>query len=151
MNKEYLYNNEAIAALALLSVMRHCEAIQLSSALLISPLLLHSPTLKRISLSSFKIRSIEEFIVKYPECFANFQERYKSLLAISINSVAIAIEMKKIEVKNGYLIKSKEFDTISFNIPLGIRAKSIIRSSEKIAIIFSEKSSNLHLHLRLPV
>jgi hypothetical protein len=49
MNKEYTYNNEAIAVLALLSVIRHCEAIQLSSALLINPILLHSPTLKRIN------------------------------------------------------------------------------------------------------
>ena len=67
-----LYNNIGIGVIALSSVMEHMPKITLTNALLILPLITHTPTLSYLSRKTTNIPSSSSLLISHPELFINF-------------------------------------------------------------------------------
>jgi hypothetical protein len=147
---QYIYNNEAIGSVALLSVIKECKAITYSKAMLILPLIFHEQSNAALRRSNTELRSSEEFIVKRLTSFGNFNSRYLSLLPVSINSLMILREMGCISIDKHNI--SYRFDS-KFDLSareLGVRANKIIKASEKLSTLLTHEDDNsLYLKLRI--
>ena len=71
-----IYNNEAIASLALGLCIRNLKVISIPKTMLILAFLLHEPTAKKLRSISLK-RSLEEFVLKNPEVVMGFNWIYQ--------------------------------------------------------------------------
>lgn len=138
-----------MGVVSIMSILRHHDKLKLTKALLIMPFYSHNQTLQVLKKSNIKIRSIEEFIVKYPSYFANFNERFYSLIPITLNTILLMEQMKLIRVENGYinLNDEKSFD-ISIK-QLGNRGKNIMDAGTKLEKILLGDENNLYLQLRV--
>lgn len=143
------YNNELIGAIALVSILHVNKEITLAKALLIFPFYSHSNTRKILMSKKSQIRSLEELIVKYPSYFSNYNERFQSLVPITINSIILLKRMGLVNL-NGEIISLNENKKIDLNNrSLGNRVEEIVKSSEKLAKILKEDTNNLYLQLRV--
>ncbi|MEG7619585.1 hypothetical protein, partial [Enterococcus faecalis] len=97
------YNNELIGVISILSVLNELKKITITKALLIMPFYSHQQSLKVLKNNKVKIRSIEEFIIKYPSYFSNYNERFHSLLIVSINSIILLNKMGIITIQDNYI------------------------------------------------
>ncbi len=147
------YNNIGIGLVSFLSIIRHYDELDYSKALLIQPLLLHNPLVNYVKKGSVVIRGIEDLTLSKIEYFLNFNNRYFSLLPLSINVILIAEKMKFIEFKNNTIVVNKDnIQTFDFTSnDLGKRAKNIILASKKVSKILSEESKELYFKLRIEV
>jgi len=147
--QQTVYNNELIGLISIMSVLKYHKEMSIGKAMLILPFFSHKNTLKILKRKNIKIRSLEEFIIKYPSSFSNFDERFQSLLTISINSIILLNRMKLINIKNGhlFLVEQNEFELE--NKSLGNRAKEIIQGAENLSQILLEDTNNLYLQLRV--
>lgn len=148
-NTRTIYNNELIGLISIISVLNHHKKMSLGKSLLILPFITHKNTLKILNSKNVKIRSLEEFIVKYPSSFSNFNERYYSLLPVSINSNILLNRMNLINIENGSLILSEINKFEVDNVTLGNRAKDIILGAEKLSELLKDDAHNLYLQLRV--
>jgi len=147
------YNNIGIGLVSFLSVIRHYDELDYAKALLIQPFLLHNPLVNYVKKDSVVIRGVEDLTLSKIEYFLNFNNRYFSLLPLSINTILIAKKMKFIEFENNIIFVNKEnIKTFDFtSTSLGKRAKNIILASEKVSKILSEESKELYFKLRVEV
>ncbi|WP_236895464.1 three component ABC system middle component [Clostridium beijerinckii] len=146
-----LYNNEAIGAISIASVLKYAKRITYAKALLILPFFAHKETTAFLKNNSVKVRSLEELIVKKFEYFSNFEDRYYSLIPVSINSILILKELNIIDIDEG-IITYIDNANINFNDKLlGKRAKNIINGSERLAKILEEDVDSLYLQLRIEI
>lgn len=147
------YNNIGIALVAFLSVIKNFEIFDYSKALLIQPLLLHNPLVNYVKKANVKVNGIEDLTIEKVEFFLNFNNRYFSLLSLSINTILIAQKMQFIQLENNQIIINKEqIDTFNFKSnSLGNRAEKIILASEKISKIFQNKTDELYFKLRVEI
>lgn len=145
------YNNELIGVISILSVLYKLKKITLTKALLIMPFYSHQQSLKVLKNNNIKIRSIEEFIIKYPSYFSNYNERFHSLLVVSINSIILLNKMQLIIIENNCIIlkEGTEFSFEEKNI--GRRAYEILKASNKLSLILREDEENLYLQLRVEI
>lgn len=144
-----IYNNELIGLISIISVLNYNKKMSLGKSMLILPLVSHKNTLKILNRKNIKIRSLEEFIVKYPSSFSNFNERFHSLLPISINANILLNRMNLINIKDGNLVVSEDKQFEFENISLGDRAKEVILASEILSKLLLEDTHNLYLQLRV--
>ncbi|MFJ9203248.1 three component ABC system middle component [Bacillus velezensis] len=152
MNKyQSVYNNELIGLISIISVLKHHKKMSLGKVLLILPFFSHGDTLNLLKSKRVKIRSLEEFIVKYPSGFSSFNDRYYSLLTTSINSIILLKRMQLIIITKGQISVKEDFNFELENKSLGNRAKDIVQASQKLSEILMESTFNLYLQLRVKI
>jgi hypothetical protein len=148
-----LYNNEIIGVLSIYSVMGKFSNISPSKALLILPLATHNALVSYLYDSRTIVKGLEQLIVKKPEFFSNFNQRFYSLLELSINSILILIKLDLVSIdQHGQLILNSYAQPLFENSKrslLGIRAQKIIQASSSIADLLIEEVPNLYLQLRV--
>lgn len=150
MNKQKaIYHNELIGLISIMSILQYHKEMSLGKSALILPFFAHRSTLNILKKKNSKIRSLEEFIVKYPSSFSNFNERFQTLLSTSMNSFILLNRMKLIDIKNGDLFLNENSVFELENRSLGNRAKDIVQASEKLSEILMEDTANLYLQLRV--
>ncbi|MFB6804664.1 three component ABC system middle component [Peribacillus butanolivorans] len=144
-----LFNNELIAAIAINSVLKHLQKATIAQCVLILPIVSHRNTLNFLKRKSSVLRSMEEFVLKKPDCFVNFDDRYLSLLPVSINAIILLKEIGVINISKGNLfyLKSNEFNLEEKS--LGKRAEDIIKGAEKLALLLDDNVANIYLQLRV--
>lgn len=152
MNKyQSIYNNELIGLISIISVLKHHKEMSLGKVLLILPFFSHGNTLNLLKSKRVKIRSLEEFIVKYPSSFSSFNDRYYSLLTTSINSIILLKRMQLIIITKGQVSVKEDFNFELENKSLGNRAKDIVQASQNLSEILMESTHNLYLQLRVKI
>ncbi|WP_121664502.1 three component ABC system middle component [Metabacillus litoralis] len=150
MNKNLtIYNNELIGLISILSVLNYHKKMSIGKSMLILPFFSHNNTLKVLKRKNIKVRSLEEFIIKYPSNFSNYNERFYSLLPVSINSIILLNRMKLISIKDGEILLKEDNVFEIGNKSLGNRAKEIILGAENLSQILMEDTKNLYLQLRV--
>lgn len=146
----FIYNNEAIGAIGIASVIKHCQSLSYSKSLLILPFLFHEDTVSTLKRSNSIIRSSEEMMVKKVNNFGNFNARYYSLLPISINSLMLLNHIGEIIITEKHILNSLQNKIDYTNLTLGKRAQNIIKASPKLAeLLLNEDDKSLYLNLRI--
>jgi hypothetical protein len=147
------YNNVGIGLVALLSVIKNFEDLDYAKALLIQPLLLHNPLTNYVKKASVVVNGIEDLTLSKVEYFLNYNDRYFSLLPLSINTILIAEKMKFLKLEDNKIIVNKSnIETFDFTSNLlGKRATNIILASERISQLLKEESNELYFKLRIEV
>jgi hypothetical protein len=146
----YLFNNEAIGTIAIASVMKECTTLSYSKSMLILPFLFHQESTAFLKRSRVVLRSSEEFVIKKVGAFANFNDRYFSLLPISINSIMILSKTGTLSIKKNQISynDNNDFNVLAEN--LGKRAGDIVKASKKLStLLLSESEPSLYLKLRI--
>lgn len=147
---KYLFNNEAIASIAILSVLKECKAMSYSKVLLILPLMFHEQSIAALGRSNTELRSSEEFIMKRLQAFGNFNSRYLSLLPIAINSIMLLREMECIDI-NKTNISFRQDNKFNLAVGgLGKRSSRVIKAAPKLSTLLTdEDDSGLYLKFRI--
>lgn len=146
---KYFYNNEAFGIVAIASVLKYSKTLPLSKALLILPTVAHKETLNYLKRVNSDVKSIEQLIIKKSNLVTNFNNRFQSLLPVSINSINILCEMKYVKFVDEHL---SLLDESKFNFSessLGGRAKAIVQASPKISVLLQKNANDLYLQLRV--
>lgn len=143
-------NNEAIAAVSLGYFVKIYGPVSISKLLLFLPIILHSQSVKKLRGNSFK-RSIEEFILKNPECFTTFNARYFHYLPLSINAVTILYEAKIVEIlKDQISISSGTTFLPEETKSIGKRTLDSFAAIERVAEMFADQTAaSLYLKLKI--
>ncbi|WP_339173774.1 three component ABC system middle component [Solibacillus sp. FSL R5-0691] len=144
-----LYNNELICAISIYYVLTHLKTISITKVMLIYPLVSHKETLDFLRSKNTKIRSLEELIIKKPDYFSNFNDRFYSFLILTINSLTLLLEMGLVSVVNNQLIINPDKIIGNNKIEMGVRAFSIFEAAPKLSVILEDEDINLYLQLRV--
>lgn len=149
-NNLYIYNNEAISAVALAYFMSKIKVVPISKFFLVLPFVLHEQTLNQLNNKSIN-RSIEEFIIKKPLLLSNFNSRYKDFLILSTNSITILNELKIVTLDREYIYYN---ENSNFNLRgvknIGKRIEKIMKGIDNlIDIISSQDNNSLYLILKI--
>ncbi|MGG3508024.1 three component ABC system middle component [Paenibacillus lautus] len=149
MTPKNLYNNEMIGAIAIYSVLFHLQTISVAKSMLIFPFISHQGTLDFLKNNKTTLRSLEEFIIKKPDFFSNYNDRFFSLLTLSVNSLILLKEIELIKIENSEisidLEKKLDINKESF----GLRAFNISMAGKKLSEILKDNDKNLYLQLKV--
>lgn len=146
MSTGNIYNNIGIEAVAVCFVLQKINTLDLTKAILISPIVSHRDLLNYLSHGNVKIQSIEKLIIEKTSFFSNFNKRFYDGLCGSINALQFLHEIELAEIADKKIsIKSE----IKFSNEMGKRAEKIHKASENIAKILSEGAEKLYLNLRV--
>ncbi|PFB29919.1 three component ABC system middle component [Bacillus cereus] len=148
-SSRYLYNNELIGSIAIASVLKHLKKATISQCALILPLVSHKDTLNFLKRKNSVVRSMEEFITKKPHFFVNFDQRYVSLLPVSMNSIILLKEIGLVNIENEFIHYIHENKFEYTNETLGKRVEDIIKSSSTLSCLLDDDIANLYLQLRV--
>ena len=146
----YLYNNEALASIALGYFLKKQGIISIAKVLLVLPFVLHEPTVKKLKCQSFK-RSLEEFILKHPECLLNFNGRFLDFLPLAINALTLLNAMKVIRIKRDMICfnyDSSFFHEYPKNI--GARANNMFPAIDVLYELMQDQNIN-SFYLKLKI
>ncbi|SDT08198.1 hypothetical protein SAMN05444162_3032 [Paenibacillaceae bacterium GAS479] len=149
ISQKNLYNNEIISAIAIYSVLIHLKSISITKSLLIFPFLSHQGTLDFLKSNNTIIRSLEEFIIKKPDFFSNYNDRYYSFLLLSMNSLTLLREMNFINIENSQISINPDIKVDFTKETFGIRAFNILQAAKKLSEILKDDDKNLYLQLRV--
>ncbi|MGY4797514.1 three component ABC system middle component [Lysinibacillus fusiformis] len=144
-----LYNNEMICAISIYSILTHLKTISITKALLIFPLLSHKETIDFLRSKNTKVRSLEELIIKKPDFFSNYNERFYSFLILSINSLTLLSEMGLVSIDNSQIILNPNKKIDNNKAIIGLRAFNIFEAAQKLSVILKDEDKNLYLQLRV--
>lgn len=150
-NPTSINNNEALASIAIGYLIKLHGQISISKALLTLPFILHPQTVKKLRSSSYK-RSIEEFILKNPECIFGFNARFEDQLTISINAITILSEMDIISIYQDELRYNEKanFEPEYNEHKIGKRAFNFLNAITTLSDLLKNQSDN-SLYLKLKV
>lgn len=142
-------SNEILTGIAIISVLKITEKLEISKCLLIEPLLSYKSIRAYLKNTNSKVRSIEELMVKQNIVFSNFNKRFQEKLPLSINSIMLMSQLKLLNIESNKLLFTG--NTFDFNEKsLGKTAKDIIATSSNLAeILTKEVASSLYLSLRV--
>ncbi|RKN79157.1 three component ABC system middle component [Paenibacillus ginsengarvi] len=144
-----LYNNEFICAISIYSVLLHSDLLSISKAMLIFPFVSHQGTLDFLKNKNTSIRGLEEFMLKKPGFFSNFNDRFYSFMVLSLNSIMFLKEAGLVHLVDSKLSVTQS-DTLTFNKEtVGARALSIVEAAPKLAKILISEEKNLYLQLKV--
>ena len=146
-NSYYYYDNEAIGAFVIENVLKELTIISLAKSLLLLPIFLHDPIVKRLS-SSAKYRSIDEFLVKERINLGDFNLRMQNLLPITINSISILKDIKTV-TQEGVFLKANTMKVPVKKIDIGKRAERILRVIPKSTFLFVEDDASTFLKFNI--
>lgn len=146
-----IYNNEAIATLAIGHFLKQLTRIQHTKLLFVLPFVLHDPTAKRLRGKAYH-RSLEEFLIKNTDCVINFSERFEEFLPLTINAVTILNEMNVVRIEKEHLVYNA--NNLAFNpegeTTIGKRVNDVMKSVEGITEIFKEEDvASFYLKMRI--
>lgn len=145
-----LYNNEAIAVFAIGLFLKIHKTIEIPKILFVLPFILHEPTLKKIRSKSY-MRSLEEFVIKNPECIINFNSRFLDNLPLTTNSITILNDLEIIRIEKTFI----HFNEHSgFNPPptykIGKRAQDMFKAIEGLSELMKiEDVNSFYIKLKI--
>jgi len=142
-----LYDNVAIGSLVIDSLVRELTQISLAKSILILPLLLHDPIIKRFSTSA-KFRSIDEFLIKERINLGDVNLRMENMLPLTINSISILLDLNRIRQEGSTLVSIPLEEPVR-NIDVGERAKKILKIIQKSSFLFKEEDSSTYLKFNI--
>lgn len=146
----YLYNNEAIACVAIGYFLKQHKMISISKVLFVLPFILHEPTVKKLRSKSYK-RSLEEFILKNPECLINFNKRFHDFLPLTINAITILNDINIVTIKKDKIFYNyKSLFSPENSINIGNRAKNFFPAIDQLNELMQEQDSN-SFYLKLKI
>jgi len=148
------YNNEMIGIISVYYIISKVKRISASKAMLIIPITTHNALISYLNDSRTIVKGIEQLIIKKPEFFSNFNQRFLSSIELSVNSILILIKLNliyigddgnlNINVQNKiHLVDEKKLSL------LGVRANNIINASLSVAELLTEETQNLYLQMRV--
>ncbi len=141
----YVYNNEAICAIAIYSVLKEFGYLNYSKVALIPPLVFNNKLIAVFS-GKHKIRGLEELMIKKGELLTNFNNQYTNFLPLMCNALLLLETMGVITIiEQGIVITEKEFRMLG----VGARADKIVKCAPKIATLLREDIEKLYLQLRV--
>lgn len=138
-----------IGAIAIYSVLLHLQTISVAKSMLIFPFISHQGTLDFLKNNNTTLRSLEEFIIKRPDFFSNYNDRYYSLLTLSVNSLILLKEIELIEIKNSIISINPERKLAINKETYGLRAFNISIAGKKLSGILNDSDKNLYLQLKV--
>ncbi|MBL6987041.1 MAG: hypothetical protein ISR72_08405 [Methylobacter sp.] len=141
-----LYNNLGICSLSIAFTLQQVDRLSLSRALLIMPIIAHEELLQYMARKSTNFNSIEQIIVRKPECFSNFNARFYDGLTVSLNAIQFLSELALIKLESGDIIS---IETLNYEKSMGERAKKIFNASSRIADFVGSDTANLYTNLRI--
>lgn len=141
-----LYNNLGICSLSIAFTLQHVDRLSLSRAFLIMPIIAHEELLQYMAHKSTNFNSIEQIIVRKPECFSNFNARFYDGLTITLNAIQFLSEMDFIKLGDGEITS---IEAIDYEKSMGKRAKKIFNASSRIADFVVSDTANLYTNLRI--
>ena len=146
MRVGYIYNNEAIAIVAIYSVLSNCKSLEYNKVFLILPMMLNDRLVSFFNGRSV-IRSIEELMIKKGELLVKFNSQYYNFLYLTYVTIILMQDMGLLIIdEKGIALTNKEYKAKR----IGKRAERIIRCSKKVAELLKEESSaKLYLQLRV--
>lgn len=151
MNSHTIYNNEAIAAIAIGYFMQGHTTLEHAKALFVLPFVLHDPTAYKLRSKSHK-RSLEEFIVNNVDCVINFNDRFIEYLPLTINAITIleAINVIKIDKKYLHYNNSNLVFNPQHEFSIGERARKIMKAVDGLReMMFLEDTNSFYLKLKV--
>lgn len=148
VSNRFLYNNEGIALVAILSVMAKMKTLESSKVFLILPFLLNDNLASFLKNKNSKVIGIQDLVSRRIGSFLNFNGLYKNFYGLTFNAICIAEELKFIKVEpNSIIYIENSFDLHSDN--LGSRAKNIVLASEKLKAILEIDAIELYSSLKI--
>ncbi len=140
------YNNIAIDAFAISSVLHKCIFMTLPEIALILPIIAHRDTVKKLSNRSFRFVSFEQYFIDNIDHFYNFNDRFLNALTPMMNAVQLLHEIQVISLLDaGVMIKSP----LPFDASMGKRAGRIYQAAENIASMISGHAEVFYLNARI--
>ncbi|WP_286897451.1 MULTISPECIES: three component ABC system middle component [Sphingobacterium] len=146
-----IINNEALATVALGYFFKITGSLSAAKAILVLPFIFHPPTVRKLRNQSQK-RSLEEFILKNPECFFSFNARFIDQLTISINAITILEKMKVITILRDEISfnDNSKFQPENFQRKIGKRASNLLTAIEQLSELMKGQNEN-SLYLKLKI
>ncbi|MGQ7856602.1 three component ABC system middle component [Pedobacter sp. WC2501] len=141
------YDNIAIGTLVIENVVSTLGQISLAKAVLILPLLLHDPIIKRLS-TAVKYRSIDEFLVKERINLGDINLRLENMLPLTINCISILKDLTRIRQDGQTIISVTKLEGTN-KIDIGVRAAKIIKVIDKSSFLFNEDDSSTYLKFNI--
>ncbi|MHC1748787.1 MAG: three component ABC system middle component [Cellulosilyticaceae bacterium] len=143
---QYVYNNEAICAIAIYSILKECEYLEYSRVVLIPPIVFNNRLMSVFSGKSI-VRGVEELLIKKGELLTNFNSQYVSFLPLTCNTLILLHELGFLLIEEkGVRLTKKEFKMKG----LGKRADKIVKCAPKIApLLIRESVEKIYLQLRV--
>lgn len=139
------YNNVGICATAIASVLNHCQSLSLPKALLVMPLMMHEKTVSFLGNGVTRRREAAALASSHPEVIANFNDRYKSSLVVSVNAIQLLIYLGYAELGDHLVLTTP----INIDKSFGKRASRIDKASEKVAALLESPVEELYLNFRV--
>lgn len=143
----YIYNNEAIATAVLMSVITKLKRINIALAPLVLPFLLDNRIVNHLLKDEANYENIEQFIQSKRLYFTSFNNRFLSLLPVTVNALMILQKSNVINITDIISIK-KEFE---FDVnELGLRFTKIENAIPKfVALIKDYSLSDLYIKFKI--
>ncbi|UAX97578.1 DUF6521 family protein [Ensifer adhaerens] len=146
MNFSAYYNNVAINAFAISSVLKHAGFLTLPKLALILPIVAHRDMVKQLANGNFRVVSFEQYLIDNIGNFSNFNERYLGSITATVNALQFLAEIGIVWLEDdGVLIKFP----IPFDRSMGKRAERIQRASANIAALISGDANVFYLNARI--
>lgn len=143
----YIYNNEAISTAVLMSVITKLKQINIALAPLVLPFLLDNRIVNHLLKDEANYENIEQFIQSKRLYFTSFNNRFLSLLPVTVNALMILQKSNVINITDTISIK-KEFE-LDVN-ELGLRFTKIENAIPKfVALIKDYSLSDLYIKFKI--
>lgn len=147
-------DNELIAGISILAVLRRAKQLDIAKCMLIEPILSYSMVMNVLKRKRSSVKSIEDLIIREHIAFADFNDRFKEKLLLSMNSIILfkqmdLIQMDLIQMDGEWIV----FNGNSFDFSrkdIGQLATARIKAAYKLAEILQKgDASDLYLSLRI--
>lgn len=143
----YIYNNEVISTAVLMSVITKLKQINIALAPLVLPFLLDNRIVNHLLKDEANYENIEQFIQSKRLYFTSFNNRFLSLLPVTVNALMILQKSNVINITDTISIKREfEFDVNE----LGLRFTKIENAIPKfVALIKDYSLSDLYIKFKI--
>lgn len=143
----YIYNNEAIATAVLISVITKLKQLDIALAPLFLPFLLDNRIVNHLLKDEANYTNIEQFIQTKSLYFTSFNNRFLTLLPVTVNSLMILQKSDVINITDSITINT----LLKFNAnELGLRFTKIEHVIPKfVAMIENYSLSDLYYIFRI--
>ena len=142
-------DNELIAGISILAVLRRAKQLDIAKCMLIEPILSYSMVMNVFKRKKSSVKSIEDLIIREHIAFADFNDRFKEKLLLSMNSIILFKQMDLIQMDGEWIV----FNGNSFDFSrkdIGQLATARIKAAYKLAEILQKgDASDLYLSLRI--
>jgi len=148
-NNKFLYNNEAIALISILAILRETKELEYSKSFLILPFLLNDNIVNFIRRKNSIVIGIQDLISRRIENFSNFNKSFKNFTPLTFNTLLLGHELGVLKLNPNY-IELSDNETFDFESKiLGNRVENILTASKKLIPIFEKDSAELYSSLKI--